>query len=99
MRNILAPLGISTTCAGPSGLKSGIFVARVREVEILRKRESNDARVVPGMWHGGSSLGFKTHILRIPEKRLTVVIPTNRNEGQVAALARNVADSYLFQQQ
>ena len=47
------------------------------------------------VWHGGSSLGFRTHILRIPEKRLTVVILSNRNEGDAAALARKVADLYL----
>ncbi|PYV06259.1 MAG: hypothetical protein DMG10_02315 [Acidobacteria bacterium] len=51
---------------------------------------------VPVVWHGGSSLGFRTHILRIPENRFTVVILTNRNEGDVAALARKVADFYLF---
>ena len=53
-------------------------------------------RGLPVVWHGGSSLGFRTHILRIPEKRFTVVILTNRNEGDVAALARKVADFYLF---
>jgi len=31
--------------------------------------------------------------VRIPEKRLTVVILTNRNEGDVAALARKVLGS------
>lgn len=45
----------------------------------------------PVVWHGGSTRGFRTHILRIPGRRLTVILLTNRNEGDVAALARQVA--------
>ncbi|HEY2981803.1 MAG TPA: hypothetical protein VGJ22_11525 [Anaerolineales bacterium] len=39
--------------------------------------------------------GQKTHILRIPEKHFIVVILTNRNEGQVAAFARNVLGVFV----
>jgi len=85
---IARPLGedrSATAAEEEIGYGFGWFVGKYRGLRVV--------------WHGGSSLGFKTHILRIPEKRLTVVILTNRNEGQVAALARNVADSYLFQRQ
>jgi CubicO group peptidase (beta-lactamase class C family) len=49
----------------------------------------------PVVWHGGSTRGFRTHLLRIPGRRLTVILLTNRNEGDAAALARRVADLYL----
>jgi CubicO group peptidase (beta-lactamase class C family) len=49
----------------------------------------------PVVWHGGSTRGFRTHILRVPGHRLTVILLTNRNEGDVAALARQVAALYL----
>lgn len=49
----------------------------------------------PVVWHGGSTRGFRTHILRIPGRRLTVILLTNRNEGDVAALARQVTALYL----
>lgn len=49
----------------------------------------------PVVWHGGSTRGFRTHILRVPGRRLTVILLTNRNEGDVAALARQVAALYL----
>lgn len=52
-------------------------------------------RGLPVVWHGGSTVGFRTHILRVPGDRLTVILLTNRNEGDVAALARRVADLYL----
>lgn len=47
------------------------------------------------VWHGGSTRGFRTHILRIPGLRLTVIVLTNRNAGDVATLARRVADLFL----
>jgi len=52
-------------------------------------------RGLPVVWHGGSTRGFRTHILRVPARRLSVILLTNRNEGDVAALARRVADLYL----
>jgi len=49
----------------------------------------------PVVWHGGSTRGFRTHIFRVPGRRLTVILLTNRNEGDVAALARRLADAYI----
>jgi CubicO group peptidase (beta-lactamase class C family) len=51
-------------------------------------------RGLPVVWHGGSTRGFRTHILRIPGRRLAVIILTNRNEGDVATLARRIADVF-----
>lgn len=54
--------------------------------------QHGDAKAV---WHGGSSIGFRNHYLRIPEKSLTVIVLTNRNEADPAKLAGAVADIYL----
>jgi len=35
------------------------------------------------------------HILRVPGRRLTVILLTSRNEADVAALALQVAATYL----
>jgi CubicO group peptidase (beta-lactamase class C family) len=52
-------------------------------------------RNMPAVWHGGSTIGFRNHILRLPEKRLTVIVLTNRNDADAASLARKLADLYL----
>jgi CubicO group peptidase (beta-lactamase class C family) len=43
------------------------------------------------LWHSGETRGFRNAILRIPERGLTVVVLTNRNEGRAYALARTIA--------
>jgi CubicO group peptidase (beta-lactamase class C family) len=43
------------------------------------------------MWHSGETRGFRNAILRIPERRLTVVVLTNRNEGRPRDLTRSIA--------
>ena len=45
--------------------------------------------------HGGSSIGFRNHILLFPEQKLMVVILTNRNEGDPIVEAKKIADLYL----
>jgi len=52
-------------------------------------------RNTPAVWHGGSTMGFRNHILRLPEKGLTVVVLTNRNDSDAAALARRLADLFM----
>lgn len=42
------------------------------------------------LWHTGSTRGFRNVILRDPASKLTVVVLTNRNEGDVHRLARRV---------
>ena len=49
----------------------------------------------PAIWHGGSTMGFRNHYLRIPGKSLAVIVLTNRSEADPAALARKVADVFL----
>jgi CubicO group peptidase (beta-lactamase class C family) len=45
--------------------------------------------------HHGESRGFTNAILRYPERRLTVVILTNRNGGAPWDIAQRIADLYL----
>ena len=58
--------------------------------------EVGEYRGLPTLRHSGSTIGFRNHILRIPEKRFTVVILTNRNGGDPAKLAERIADLYLY---
>lgn len=45
--------------------------------------------------HGGSTRGFRNHILVFPDQKLMVVILTNRNEGDPIKQAHAIADIYL----
>ncbi|MCX6145393.1 MAG: serine hydrolase [Ignavibacteriales bacterium] len=50
---------------------------------------------VPTFYHTGSTRGFRNAILRIPNQKLTIIILTNRNEGEPIEIARKVADLIL----
>jgi CubicO group peptidase (beta-lactamase class C family) len=45
--------------------------------------------------HGGSTIGFRTNILRIPERKFTVIVLANRNEAKPAEIADRIAELYL----
>ncbi len=45
--------------------------------------------------HGGSTRGFRNHILVFPEQQLMVIVLTNRNQGEPITLAKAVADRFL----
>jgi len=45
--------------------------------------------------HGGATIGFRTAILRIPEKKFTVIVLVNRSEGNPTAMADAVAELVL----
>ena len=49
----------------------------------------------PLQWHSGESIGFRNVILRWPERRLTVVVLSNRNNPEPYALARRIAKEFL----
>ena len=44
------------------------------------------------LWHSGETMGFRNVIVRFPERRLTVVILTNRNEVEPYRTALAIAD-------
>ena len=47
------------------------------------------------LWHSGETMGFRNVILRFPERRLTVVILTNRNDPEPYRTALSIADAAL----
>jgi CubicO group peptidase (beta-lactamase class C family) len=46
--------------------------------------------------HTGETSGFRNAIQRFPNRRLTVIVLTNRNDGEPAAIAERIADNVLF---
>jgi len=48
----------------------------------------------PRMWHYGSTMGFRTAIVRYTEQPLTVIVLCNRTDLDPQELARRVADAY-----
>jgi len=46
--------------------------------------------------HTGETSGFRNAILRFPERKLTIVILTNRSSGEPQAIAERIADRVLF---
>jgi CubicO group peptidase (beta-lactamase class C family) len=46
-------------------------------------------------YHTGSSIGFRTILYRIPAEKFSVIILTNRDEGDTLELAHKVVDLYL----
>ena len=45
--------------------------------------------------HGGSTIGFRTNILRIPDRKFTVIVLANRNEAKPAEIADRIAELFL----
>ena len=50
----------------------------------------------PLQWHSGESIGFRNVILRWPERRLTVVVLSNRNAPEPYGLATEIASELLL---
>jgi CubicO group peptidase (beta-lactamase class C family) len=46
--------------------------------------------------HGGATIGFRTAILRIPEKKLTVIVLCNRSSAKPDDMANAIADLVLM---
>ena len=47
------------------------------------------------LWHSGESVGFRNVIVRYPERHLTVILLTNRNDPEPYRTALAVAHNYL----
>jgi len=67
---------------GPSEYGFGWFVDRYRGEERWR--------------HTGETSGFRNAILRFPERKLTIIILTNRSSGEPQAIGERIADRFLF---
>jgi CubicO group peptidase (beta-lactamase class C family) len=46
-------------------------------------------------YHGGSTMGFRNHMLLFPERNLMVIVLTNRNDGEPANHAKKIANIFL----
>jgi CubicO group peptidase (beta-lactamase class C family) len=46
--------------------------------------------------HTGETSGFHNAIMRFPDRRLTVIVLTNRSSGEPDAIAERIADRLLF---
>ncbi len=81
-----ASLAAATTppvlAGGPSEYGFGWFVDRYRGEKRWR--------------HTGETSGFRNAIMRFPDRRLTIVILTNRSSGEPQAIAERIADRILF---
>lgn len=44
------------------------------------------------LWHSGESIGFRNVIVRYPQRRLTVIVLTNRNDPEPYAMAKAIAE-------
>jgi len=51
------------------------------------------------IWHSGESIGFTTRIVRLPDKKFTVIVLTNRDEARIAEFPHRIADWCLFSAQ
>ncbi|HET9445922.1 MAG TPA: serine hydrolase [Steroidobacteraceae bacterium] len=47
------------------------------------------------LWHSGETVGFRNVIVRYPDRKLTVVVLTNRNDPEPYRLARQIASLAL----
>lgn len=54
--------------------------------------ESHDGERM--IWHTGETIGFRNAIVRFPDRRLSVVVLTNRNEGTPLKLATAIASLF-----
>jgi CubicO group peptidase (beta-lactamase class C family) len=58
--------------------------------------EHSAYREVPTIEHGGGMLGFRTHLLRMPTERLTVIFLSNVASENARARTRQLADIWQF---
>jgi CubicO group peptidase (beta-lactamase class C family) len=47
------------------------------------------------LWHSGETRGFRNVILRYPQRKLSVIVLTNRNDPEPYLTAKAIAELYL----
>jgi len=45
--------------------------------------------------HGGSTTGFRSHIVRVPDKEFTVIVLMNRSQVEPKEIADKLVEMYL----
>ena len=53
------------------------------------------ARGTRKVWHYGETIGFSTYLARLPDKRLTIIMLTNRNDNFLGPTVDRIADVIL----
>lgn len=53
-------------------------------------------RGVKQIWHSGESIGFRTRLMRMPEKKFAVIILSNRSDKKLEEYAAKAIDLILF---
>ena len=48
------------------------------------------------IWHSGESIGFRTRLVRIPERKFSVIILANRSDIKLEEPANRIVDLVLF---
>ena len=49
------------------------------------------------LWHSGESIGFRNVIVRYPQRRLTVIVLSNRDDPEPYATAKAIAELAIGQ--
>jgi CubicO group peptidase (beta-lactamase class C family) len=57
-----------------------------------------DTRGLPSVSHGGSWVGYRSHVLRFPEERLSTIVLCNRADADTGDLATRIAHLFLKDQ-
>jgi CubicO group peptidase (beta-lactamase class C family) len=47
------------------------------------------------LWHSGETMGFRNVLLRWPNRRLTIIVLTNRNDPEPYRMALRIAEAFL----
>lgn len=55
-------------------------------------------RGVKQIWHSGESIGFRTRLVRIPDKKFCVIILANRSDKKLEEKADQIIELTLFQE-
>jgi CubicO group peptidase (beta-lactamase class C family) len=48
------------------------------------------------IWHSGETIGFRTRLVRIPERRFACIILANRSDAKLEEVAHRMVDQVLF---
>ncbi|MGH7522181.1 MAG: serine hydrolase domain-containing protein [Gemmatimonadales bacterium] len=88
--NTLVPAAAMTEATTPPTLPGGAVTEYGFGWFIDRYRGVNRWR------HTGETSGFRNAIMRFPDRRLTIIILTNRSSGEPQAIAERIADRLLF---
>ncbi len=80
------------------------LIARMHEVGLLNSGKSTgyaaglnvfESRGFTWVTHGGSWVGYRSSIMRVPSERLSAIVLCNRAEADAGAYAREIMEHFL----